>query len=320
MSIDSHGIDSLSNVLSLLSGVPNFNPSSDPFKNQKAMAFREIGKMRDLYLKGPHPLSKVLTSVESWSSISNYLESVRSNLSGKGIFGVLSYIEGEGASVWGIIPDSTFTLEKFGEVLNKDMKDKKWATAFTTAQKEMEGNAAPFAISFVASMTLRTIPFFGRVKWGVAIVDEIISLTQVPTMVSVSASEYFTWSFVPKKILSEDDLYGLAGGKNGGERDYTRFKDFREYLLTECEPLNPQAKYSFANESILLSQRKSRLMAELYLHPVYEDDDTDEDTGGDGTNGEDNPLSPDSRVYPRGDPFLNKLNVVSGSPNRGPLY
>ena len=276
MSIDSHGIDSVSNVLSLLSGVPNFDPSNDPFKDQKAMAFREIGKMRDLYLKGPHPLSKVLTSVDSWSSISSYLESVRTKLSNTGIFGVLSYMEGEGASVWGIIPDSKFTVGTLGEAISKDMKDKKWATAFTTAQKGMEGNVAPFAISFVASMTLRTIPFFGRVKWGVAIVDEIISLTQVPTMVSVVSSEYFTWSFVPKKILSEDDLYSLAGGKNGGEKDYTRFKDFREYLLKECEPLNPQAKYSFANESILLSQRKSKLMAELYLRPVFEDDDTDE--------------------------------------------
>ena len=314
MSIDSHGIDSVSNVLSLLSGVPNFDPSNDPFKDQKAMAFREIGKMRDLYLKGPHPLSKVLTSIDSWSSISSSLEFVRAKLSNTGIFGVLSYMEGEGASVWGIIPDSRFTVGTLGEAISKDMKDKKWATAFTTAQKGMEGNAAPFAISFVASVTLRTIPFFGRVKWGVAIVDEIISLTQVPTMVSVNSNEYFTWSFVPKKILSEDDLYSLAGGKNGGEKDYTRFKDFREYLLKECEPLNPQAKYSFANESILLSQRKSKLMAELYLRPVFEDDDTDENTdGGD-------PLSPDSRVYPSGEPFLNKLNIVSGSPNRGPLY
>ena len=73
-------------------------------------------------------------------------------------------------------------LARFNNIVKKYIKGKQWMTAFNEAKKAMGDNnqEPPFAISFVASVTLKPMPFFGKVAWGIALKNDVISLIKNP--------------------------------------------------------------------------------------------------------------------------------------------
>lgn len=215
------------------------------FKNQLSTSYRDIRKMKDLFLKGPCRESQVLTLDKDWN-IGNglSLNTVRDKIKEKGLFCFLSYMRGEGGSVWVLTPDEKWASESgvstLGGIINKDLSSKSWSSAFNNASKEADKDG-PFAISYVGSVTCQTMPWFGRSVYGTSLANDVISIVQIPLM-GGSTEHYFSWLFVPKIKWTPSDWENIAGK---GGRDYNRFKQIRKRLEQDCEPLKVNGSYSF---------------------------------------------------------------------------
>ncbi len=315
MTIPENIVPSPKDVGTLLGISKLFNINDDPYNKKLTMLYKQVGKMRDIFIKGPSKSVKnILTMDESWGEP---FEKTKSKLIDKGVYAFVTKADGEGATIWGLIPDDSFLgdneakthstkkvkleddgdvsqlnkeadreladknaetnktkndkdkeddakddasredqssslgkLTKFNNTVKGDIKGRRWMTAFNNAQKEMPvgengQKGAPFAIAFVASYTENSIPWFGKVAWGVAVKNDVISLTQIPLMLQGNKDQYFVWSFVAKIPITDSELTGKFG-KGGGESNYSNFKKLRDYLNKECEPLNERGEYSFA--------------------------------------------------------------------------
>lgn len=292
MTIAENIVPSPNDVGNLLGITQLFNINSDPYNGKLTMLYKQVGQMRDMFIKGPcRSVKTILTMDDSWKAP---FSNVKKRLVDSGVYAFLTVMEGEGTTIWGLIPDDSFfksgenynysynnyyikeeednnseensneeettsdsennsglgKLQRFNDTIKSDIKGRRWMTAFNTAQKKMpvgdDGRrGAPFAVAFIASYTENSIPFFGRVAWGVAVKNDVISLTQIPLMVQGNKEQYFVWSFVPKMPITDQQLTNKYG-KGGGESSYSKFKDLRKFLQSECEPLNERGEYSFA--------------------------------------------------------------------------
>lgn len=320
--IETKGINSPNDVIGLFSGIKKFSLSPEPFVNQLSMVFRVVGKMRALYLLGPLKESSIKSMADSWDKY----ESVKSSLSKRGIYGILVQYPNEGVTIWGLILDSSIDLDKFNSEITPNFKQRLWASAYSNSIKILGKSEAPFAISFIASITERAIPFFGRVAWGTAVVNDVVSLTQIPLM-NNNKDQYFTWSFVPKKPITESQLYSTYG-KGGGEQNYKDFVKFRTFLEKECEALNSKGEYSFSKgqdspldrynktDQPKDPSRESRLESlnnalKYKYHLIHEDivDRADPDF-----------IGQDKASFPSGEPYINNLKTSGTVPILGALY
>ena len=246
-------IKNKSDLISIFSGsgITDFN-MKNPFVKQRSMTYREIGKMRNLFNKGPCKNSLVKAPDKSWNIGGLSLNIVRDNLLKKGLYGMLSYMDGEGGTIWILTPDSQWSskenIDSLGGIINPLIERKQWGTAFNDANAKLKDSKSggPFAITYVASVTCREIPFFGRVAFGTAMSEGVISLVQIPTM-GDNRDHYFSWLYIPKdgqySNLTPTDWVNMFG-KGGTERDYDRFKQIRKFLEEECEKLDPSGNYS----------------------------------------------------------------------------
>lgn len=371
-------------------------PSESPFKDKRSMSFRKIGSMRDVFMKGPCRSSLIYTMDESWSIVDANLEKLKKELIKKNIYGFITYMKGEGATLWCLIPNTYFTtsskesfrntkkkvvneddnaeadkpvennkeneepdkkgassssanlgsLSYFNDIIKSDIKGRRWMTAFNTAQKEMpvDDNGiknVPFAISFMSSITKQDLPFFGRCAWGIAVAEGIVSITQIPLMISSNRNKLFVWSYVSKTPITQNELYSKFG-KGGGEASFTQFMNFRKFIVDECEPLNKAGDYSFAKSNdqkqdvsnnpqtdsnkdnteneLTKSVEESYEVARTFLiNEVYNITEAGRSYYYDD-NDDYNKDSPDtSATFPQGNPCINKLG--SGQyPELGPLY
>ena len=386
-------------------------PSESPFKDKRSMSFRKIGSMRDVFMKGPCRSSLIYTMDESWSIVDANLEKLKKELIKKNIYGFITYMKGEGATLWCLIPNTYFTtsskesfrgmkkkvvneddnaeadkpvenkkdneepnkkdkeepdkkepnkkeaptssanlgsLSYFNDIIKSDIKGRRWMTAFNTAQKEMpvDDNGiknVPFAISFMSSITKQDLPFFGRCAWGIAVAEGIVSITQIPLMISSNRNKLFVWSYVSKTPITQNELYSKFG-KGGGEASFNQFMNFRKFINDECEPLNKAGDYSFAksndqkqdiktnntqtdstddnNENELTkSVEESYEVARTFLiNEVYNISEAGGRYSYYDDNDDYNADSPDtSATFPQGNPCINKLG--SGQyPELGPLF
>lgn len=233
-------------------GINPFNINKSPFVKQRSMTHVVPANLNKLYNLAPINLVKnIRTLSDDWSLNGVNLNPVKDKLIKDDTYGFLTNVNGEGITLWGILPDDKWSgkegLLELDGLIKENIKSRKWRTAYQVAKDSLGTSNPPFRPVFAATVTVQEegIPFFGRVAWGVAVANDIVSLTQIPTM-NGNRSDYFTWSFASKDFVTEDELYKAAGGKNGGEGDYTRFAKFRTWLSENCAPLNPKGEYPFA--------------------------------------------------------------------------
>lgn len=384
-------------------------PLESPFKDKRSMSFRKIGSMRDVFMKGPCKTSLIYTMDESWTIVDANLEKLKKELIKKNIYGFITYMKNEGATLWCLIPNTYFTtsskesfrniktkvvkeddnadnpgennkdeepdkkdpdkekpdkeepdkkespsssadlgsLSYFNDIIKSDIKGRRWMTAFNTAQKEIPADDTgvknvPFAISFMSSITKQDLPFFGRCAWGIAVAKGIVSITQIPLMISSNRNKLFVWSYVSKTPITQNELYSKFG-KGGGESSFNQFMNFRKFITDECEPLNKAGDYSFAKSNdqkqdvnnnpqtdsdkdnaeneLTQSVEESYEVARTFLiNEVYKITEAGRSYYNNDDNDDYNTDSPDtSATFPQGNPYINKLG--SGQyPELGPLY
>ena len=334
-------VDSTSVISQIFSSVSDFNMQT-PFERQRSMTFRSVGEMKPYFLNGPLRNSKIFTPDKDWNLGSLSLNTVRDKLTSMGLYGILTGMQDEGGTVWILTPDSKWSnkegIKELDRIISSDISGRRWMSAFTTAQKEMKNSDAPFALTAIVSVTCQILPFFGRVAFGTAFKEGVISLVQIPTMGS-NKNQYFSWLFVPKDKSMDSNDWINKFGKGGGENDYSKFTKIREYLWNECDQANIQGDYtqnkdtkqekpkedkkeepvedpsksnplldaamgkqnkpeSYITESLYNARS---FISEVYLgHPVFESDEDGEDT--------------------KVDPYENKLKMEGGIPKFGPLY
>jgi hypothetical protein len=143
----------------------------------------------------------------------------------------------------------------FNKTVKQYLKSRQWATAFNEAlkvipeDKRKDPTTTSFAILFLASVTSRTIPWFGKVAWGLSYKNGIVALTQIPLMVKSNRDQYFQWSFVPKSGSWNEQSLHSTYGKNGGMQTYSSFTKLRKFLEDECVPLSDKAStYGFTRD------------------------------------------------------------------------
>ena len=194
------------------------------------------------------------------------------------LYVLLSYLQGEGATFYGFFLDNSFSLfkpkkenngdeeggedngngtdeeeedkpSKEVELLEKELKGKRWAGAILALRKIKKPDVEdkdfdPMAITFIVSITLNAVPFFGRCAWGCALKNDVLSLTEIP-LIGNNHKNYFTWSYVCKSPITESELYRTYG-KGGNETTFSRFDKLRNFLINkdECQPLNADGKYT----------------------------------------------------------------------------
>ena len=256
-------INNYNDIAKLFQSIPQFNPTSKPFLKQRSMTFRNTGSggMKELFFKGPLRNSKILTPSDNWTINGSSLNTVRDSLSREGLYGIVTYSDREGATIWGLTPDSKWSdrgkegILEFNDIVESDIRGRRWASAFNAAQRNLESSSAPFSISFIATITFRELPFFGRVAWGIAMKEGVVSIVQIPTM-GKSRDRYFSWLFVPNDAsLTSTDIENRFG-KGGNENDISRFDKARKFLLEECEPANREGKYNQTGEPNLSEKQK----------------------------------------------------------------
>lgn len=347
-------VTSYSDIKNLFSGMSFFN-DSEPYREQLSMIYRSVGKMREIFLRGPLRDSKILLppseddNGDKWPS--PFTSSIISNLN-KDNISFCTSLDKEGCTIWSLVPDSSIGKDLL-PIIKNDIKGRRWATAFNTARQKTD-TESPFAISFIASYTFNPIPFFGRVAYGIAMVDDVISLTQIPLLVSSNREQYFTWSFVSKLPITDKELISQYGN-GGSEKNYSDFIKFREFLNSECEPLNPNGDYSFARgdassnpkpsqnpdlegdgqdnrqesdntltahvneESLIKSRNESLFRAEDFLYSGYSYID-EASSRRESSYKDDGVVSDARQSLPSGEPFINKIKKEAGIPIYGPLY
>ena len=276
------------------------------------------GKLRDLFIAGAHRNSKVFSATESWKK----LDSIRTRCLADKVFPILDHFDKEGGTVWMLrVDDTLYSNEGVGfkpeflSIMEKELHGKAFANSYTQAQKLMEGETKnpPFAIAAVLSVKYENpMPFFGKTLWGIALKEDVLSITQVPTMLR-NREKYATWFYMCRELIQDEDLTAKFG-KNGNENNYDRFVELREYVEKNCAPLNNSGKY---DEGKLLRTHNSSLnrIKEIasnnneYMKLTKEDDTEIEDVGSiDATRTE----------FPKGNPIQTKF---SGKPAEiGPVW
>lgn len=269
-------------------GVDTGNFADD--KPGVTLSLSSVETLRDLFLMGSIAESKILTYSVEWTEAP--LAKIKQNLKDSGTYSFVSYLEGEGATVWVLRPDDTLLnggkLDKnFVDKLEQELTAKRFASAYSLTQEMMNDRQPPFAIAGVFSIKFtKTVPYFGYSKWGVSQKNNILAVTQVPSMLG-NRNKYATWFFKDKNLLSEPDLHKLIG-KVGN--NYTSFRTVQKYLEENCKPLDQTGKF----EDLIISKRSAyKNVFESELAAGVE--------------------------YPTGEPFANKL-AKSGVPDIGPLY
>lgn len=365
-------------ITSKLFGTVNKFDPNNPFKDQRSMAYREVGKMKPMFMLGPHRNSKVVSIGDSWNIGGLNLNSVRDRLIENGMYGILSYIPDEGGTVWGLTPDEALANKEgvltLDEVIKNDVTGRRWMSAFNNARKEIaktktkdkslfqkikmrfsgelsNNNIEPFALSFVSSVTLRTLPFFGRTRFSAALDNGVISVVQIPLM-NDNKEAYFAWKYVLKDpdSMTKSDFKNEFGA--GGENDYELFQKIREFVEGEdCLPMNNEGNYDTTQKE---EPKENKEDIEEKENNKEENDSNDDSTKQDNNNSKrnstGNPLldaaygiHPESRSLteaicqarqitleeyvteedsklPKGKPYINKLPMESGTPSIGPLY
>lgn len=253
--LDFSGLKNDSMIDELFQGIPKFN-NKNPYDKQRCMTYRRSdGKVLDVFKNGPLQNSKVYTIDEPWPSVGGVnLAPVQDAILKSRIYGVLTTLANEGSTIWCFrvnkkwADKETEGILELNELIKSDIKSRRWNSAINKVYSELEDNQQEGIRTLcLASISYQKdkIPFFGRVAFGIAYANNIISLTQIPLMVSSNRDQYFTWSYVPKDstgISSQDDLQSRFG-KGGGEKDYNTFVKIRDFLLKECEPLNSTGTY-----------------------------------------------------------------------------
>ena len=351
----------------LFGTVHKFDPNN-PFKDQRSMAYREVGKMKPMFMLGPHRSSKVVSIGDSWNVGGLNLNSVREKLLENGMYGILSYIPDEGGTVWGLTPDEALATKEgvlaLDEMIKSDIVGRRWMSAFNNAGKNIVKNnnkdkgffkrlksklsgefIEPFALTFVSSVTLKTMPFFGRTSFSAALDKGVISVVQIPLM-NDNKQSYFAWKY----ILKDPDSMTKSDFKNefnpGGENDYESFKKLREFVEGgDCLPLNPNGNYDIPQPNPESDDNPED------PNPESEEDNNPQPDNNNSRRSTGNPLldaaygiHPESRSLmealclakhisleeylateadgklPKGKPYINKLPMEAGIPSVGPLY
>lgn len=365
--LDFNGLKNDAMIDEVFQGIPKFN-LNNPFNKQRCMTYRRSdGKVLNLFKNGPLQKSRVYTMDESWSSVGDIdLSPIQEALFKNRIYGVLTNLDGEGSTIWCFrINKKWASRDKEGilelnKLIKSDLKSRRWNTAINKVYNELEdkqeeGLRTLCLASF--SYQKNNMPFFGRVAYGLAYANHVISLTQIPLMVNSNRDQYFTWSFLPKDstgISSQEDLQSKFG-KGGGERDYDTFVKIRGFLFKDCEPLNQDGSYkevgkedstnneqsssssqeeqerenpiqqasdALNNESLYYSVSKSIMIAESFAKREYRlinegsaSGDEDEEELYDDSDEKDT-----DTIYPKGQPYINKLTLEKGIPVLGPQY
>ena len=265
-------------ITSKLFGTVNGFDPDNPFKDQRSMAYREVGQMKAMYLLGPHRGSKVASLSDSWDVGGLHLNSVKERLIENGMYGILSYIPDEGGTVWGLTPDETLATKEgvlaLNEVIKSEIVGRQWATAFTKARKEMvkkktdgkgffqklkmrfsgelsDDKLEPFALTFVSSVTTRMMPFFGRTRFSVGMDKGVITFAQFPLMRD-NKEAYFAWKYVLKdpNSMTKSDFQNEFSPCAGGEDKYELFQKIRDFVEgDDCLPMNNSGNYNIPQPS-----------------------------------------------------------------------
>ena len=300
-------IKDFENLITSGSGITRFRVDQggrggSAFTQQLSMSYRDLSKIGSFFKLGPTRNSLVLTPNETWN-IGISLEAVRKNIKKKGLYGFLVYMQNEGGSVWVLTPDSKIEIteekDPLGDIINNDIKSKLWNSAFEKAAKETKIQN-PFAVSYVGSVTCQRIPFFGRTVYGTAMVNGVISLVQIPLMGN-NKDDYFSWLYVPKNgDLTPDDWENKT---HGGGKTYNGFKEIRDYLLKECEPLNNSGSYADFNPK----DRKTKQDQELEdQEPEDQKNNNNQDGNNQDTKDQNNNDTSNSNNSPTGNLLIDQ--------------
>lgn len=297
--------------LSYFSGysISEYNKKSDSV----LLKLARTGKLRDLFIEGAHKNSKVFVANESWKR----LDAIRTRCLADKVYPILDHFENEGGTVWMLrVDDSLYSndsnvfKQEFLKIMETELHGKAFASSYSQAQKIMEGEVKnpPYAIAAAISVKYENpMPFFGKTLWGIALKEDVLSVTQVPTMLG-NKSKYATWFYMCKELLTDEELTSKFG-KNGAANDYDRFLELREYIEKNCRPLNTSGKYdenrlrvvhnSSLNSAIELCNHDSE-----YLKLKNEDDGSS--------------ISATKTEFPKGDPLETKFD---GKPAEiGPMW
>lgn len=292
--------------------ISEYNKPSDSV----LLKLARTGKLRDLFIAGPHRNSKIFSANESWKR----LDAIRTKCLADKVFPILDHFENEGGTIWMLrIDDSLYSNEGIGfkpdfvSIMEKELHGKSFANSYTQSQGLMEGETKdpPFAIAAVLSVKYENpMPFFGKTMWGLALKEDVLSVTQVPTMLG-NKQKCATWFYMCTELINDEDLISKFG-KNGGENDYDRFLELRNYINKNCKPLNTSGKYDenrllMAHKSSLNSAKELLVSDKEYMKLKNEEDS---DNGSS--------ISATRTEFPKGDPIQTKF---SGKPAEvGPIW